>query len=405
MRLGFVVQRYGHEVNGGAELHCRRVVDRLVRRPEVERVRVFTTCALDYLTWKNHYPAGVESVDGIDVERFPVAFPRLSRLQSALGGFALRGPRLELLETPWLIAQGPFAPGLIRRIEEVREDYDAWVFFTYLYYPTVYGMPRVRERAVLVPTAEDEPAIRLRRFRQVFELPRAIAFNTPEERDFIQSCFDISRVESQVVGCGIDLPDDPAGPVASNPPYVLYVGRLDPGKGIDELVAGFDQFKRRHADLPISGNWRGRDLRLLLVGRDSGARVPERTDIERVGFVDEATKRQLIDGCSTVAVPSRCESLSLSLLEGWSFRRPALVNGHCPVTTALVDRSGGGLAFVSAADFANKLAELLSRPEFAARCGAAGRRYVEEQYSWRLVDDRMMDLLERVVAVPRRYAA
>ena len=44
MRLAFVIQRYGTEVSGGAELHCRWLAERLARRHEVE---VFATRALD----------------------------------------------------------------------------------------------------------------------------------------------------------------------------------------------------------------------------------------------------------------------------------------------------------------------------------------------------------------------
>ncbi len=57
MRLAFVVQRYGLEIQGGAELHCRLVAELLSRKHDVE---VVTTCAHDYLTWANAYPAGSE---------------------------------------------------------------------------------------------------------------------------------------------------------------------------------------------------------------------------------------------------------------------------------------------------------------------------------------------------------
>ena len=83
MKLAVAVQRYGADINGGAELHARYIAERLARHADVE---VVTTCARDYVTWNNERPAGIEQVNGISVLRFPVRherdpylFGRLSR--------------------------------------------------------------------------------------------------------------------------------------------------------------------------------------------------------------------------------------------------------------------------------------------------------------------------------------
>ena len=55
VKVAIVVQRYGAEINGGAELHARYVAERLARHVQVE---VLTTCATDYVTWRNSLPAG-----------------------------------------------------------------------------------------------------------------------------------------------------------------------------------------------------------------------------------------------------------------------------------------------------------------------------------------------------------
>ena len=73
MRLAFVVQRYGLEIAGGAEYHCRLVAEHLARHAEVE---VLTTCAADYITWANHFPEGLETLGGLPVRRFRVKRPR-----------------------------------------------------------------------------------------------------------------------------------------------------------------------------------------------------------------------------------------------------------------------------------------------------------------------------------------
>ena len=73
MKLAFVVQRYGAGVAGGSEMHCRQLAERLSAHHDVT---VLTTCARDYVTWQNAFPAG-ESLEGrVRVHRFPVAHPR-----------------------------------------------------------------------------------------------------------------------------------------------------------------------------------------------------------------------------------------------------------------------------------------------------------------------------------------
>ena len=73
MKLAIVVQRYGTEIGGGAELHARYIAERLSSRFEV---RVLTTCARDYLTWRNEFSPGHEKINGVRVERFPVSRER-----------------------------------------------------------------------------------------------------------------------------------------------------------------------------------------------------------------------------------------------------------------------------------------------------------------------------------------
>ena len=57
LRLAFVVQRYGDGVTGGSEMMCRTIAERVAPH---HTLVVLTSCAVDYSSWENHFPAGVE---------------------------------------------------------------------------------------------------------------------------------------------------------------------------------------------------------------------------------------------------------------------------------------------------------------------------------------------------------
>ncbi|HZA14605.1 MAG TPA: glycosyltransferase, partial [Myxococcaceae bacterium] len=235
-RLAVVVQRYGEQVSGGAERHARDVARRLAAFADVT---VLTTCATDHLSWKNALPSGDDRDGRVRVRRFEVArgrsLPTFNRLSRARFGRSLD----RLQEEHWIAEQGPLVPKLLRHLGEARDRYDAFLFFTYLYAPTVWGLPIVAERSLLVPTAHDEPPLAFHAYADAFERPRALLCNTPEEEALIRRRFP-RHARTRVVGVGVDAGDgQPARFAAKHHlerPYLLYVGRIEQGKGIGELL-------------------------------------------------------------------------------------------------------------------------------------------------------------------------
>ncbi|MBX9718545.1 MAG: hypothetical protein K2X36_06835, partial [Microbacteriaceae bacterium] len=148
-RVALVVQRYGVEVNGGAELLARRIAG-LVN--DAVDLTVLTTCALDYRTWENHYPPGVQEVEGVRVERFPVAEPRDPEAFDRISLAAYAAPEDRGLGRRWMDAQGPRAPGLMEALRRRGRDWDAVAFVTYLYATTASAIGIVGDRAILAPT-------------------------------------------------------------------------------------------------------------------------------------------------------------------------------------------------------------------------------------------------------------
>ena len=117
------------------------------------------------------------------------------------------------------------------------------VFFTYLYAPTVLGIRIAPSKSVLVPTAHDEPAIRLGIYRDVFSSAAAIIWNTEVERKFVTSMFHLRTVVEDVVGCGVDMPEGAATADDDEPPPDTGMGRevLAP-----HLEGPANVFRRRH---------------------------------------------------------------------------------------------------------------------------------------------------------------
>ena len=386
MRLAFVIQRYGLEVNGGAELHCRWLAERLARRHHVE---VFATRALDYLEWKNHYPEGTEVVNGIPVHRHTVKRTRNARAFASLSNLCFHESHTREEEEAWVRENGPFSPALVKAVARSRDRFDRFLFYCFRYYHSYHGLPAVRERAILVPTAEEDPAVHLGIYKPFFSGPRGIVYLTPEEQALVEDATGNSGVPSIVIGSGLNLPPADASldfraRHGLTRPFVLYVGRIDKNKGCVTLFAYFRKFREET----------GKDVDLVLAGR-SVVPIPEDPHVRHVGFITEEEKVTALRQCTLLVMPSPYESLSVITLEAWKLGVPVLANARCKVLTGQCLRSNGGLFYHGYAEFAEGLTLLLERPALSAALGRQGRAYVDREYSWETIDAKMEGLFSR----------
>ena len=186
VKLAVVVQRYGQAINGGAELHARYIAEHLARHAEVE---VLTTCATDYVTWRNELPPGVEQVNGVPVRRFRGQARARSAGCSAGGPSAcFEQPHSLADELDWLDAEGPTSPALIDHLAKHAGRLRLLPRSSAIATTTrITACARSRSRAILVPTAERDSAIGLSIFQPMFRGVRALMYNSPEERAMIQA--------------------------------------------------------------------------------------------------------------------------------------------------------------------------------------------------------------------------
>ena len=441
MKIALIVQRYGVEILGGSEYHCRLVAERLALRHDVT---VLTTCARDYITWENDYPEGTDRIRGVTVQRFANAKTRDIQSFNAFSDWIFHNPHTADDERSWLEQQGPWCPALVEHLEQRHGNYDVLIFFTYLYAPTVLGLQVDPKRSILVPTAHDEPAIRLELYRDVFRSPAGFAFNTGVERAFLRARFGMHPRTEEIVGCGVDLParfldsgeadaTDSTSPPEPSPsvaetvlagdddisfgnadvidgngdgqrapaalfrrrhrlyePFALYGGRIDPGKGCEELIAHFGAY----ADA------RG-DASLVLMGVKLMP-IPEEPYIRFAGMLPDAERFEALRAATVVVVPSPFESLSLLALEAFAVGTPILASARSDVVTDHCQRSNAGLYYGDRDEFIECLSLLLDNAALREELGRNGQAYVAENYAWDVILDKYERLIHGVASSSQR---
>lgn len=387
MKIAVVVQRYGAEINGGAELHARYVAERLSRHATVE---VLTTCAKDYITWKNEWPAGEETIRKVTVRRFPVSRPRDTDDFGRRSATVFNHTHSLSDELQWLDSEGPRSPALISHLKRVANDFDFFLFFSARYYHAWHGARAVPGKAILVPTAERDPAVGLSIFGPLFRGVRAIMYNSLEERALINGVSANQSVPGVVVGVGSEIPD------RTQPwkfrkkfnlkrPFAIYIGRIDENKGCKTLFEYFDRYSR---EFP-------RGLDLVLVG-NAVLKVPSHPRIRALGFLSDEDKFDALAAADLLIMPSPYESLSMVALEAWALGKPVLANGACDVLRGQVVRSNGGLYYDSYDEFAESMFALEGSGPIGAILGRQGREFFRRHYTWPVIEKKYLEMFDRL---------
>ena len=160
------------------------------------------------MLWENFYAEGEEFVGGVKIRRFAVdAIRDVTYFDKLSGALLAKGHGASIQEQEeWMRAQGPLSNDLLSYIEAGSAEYDAFIFFGYLYATTYFGLPLVRNRAWLVPLGHDEWPIHLEMWERFFALPKGFVFQTPEELAFLRARFPSLSLEGPIAGIGVETP-------------------------------------------------------------------------------------------------------------------------------------------------------------------------------------------------------
>lgn len=397
-KIAVVIQRYGKEVNGGAETHARLIAKKLSGQHEVN---VLTTKSINHNSWEDYYSKNEENIDGIKVKRFS-SIPskhgkkfrkyrrivlKKTKLQLFLGKLSLnsyfdnlnRFEPNEVEKKIWLELVGPNSPDLIEYIKTHKNTYDCFIFFTYLFYPTVEGLKIVGEKSILIPTAHDEPEFYASVYKSTYKNAKFIMYNTSTEKKLVEQHHKIAKLtQNDIAGIGLEKIN-----LAQNNKYIypfkylLYIGRIEKGKGCFELYNFFNKFKKTNSN-----------FKLIFIGKQN----PELTPNENIiftGFVSESVKQLILSNCEALIIPSYYESLSIVTLEAMYEKKIVIANGECEVLKDHIIKSNSGFYYHNDEELFTVLTAIstLSREEINQH-GANAKKYVESNYTWESILDK-----------------
>ncbi|HJW92668.1 MAG TPA: glycosyltransferase [Thermoanaerobaculia bacterium] len=235
-------------------------------------------------------------------------------------------------------------------------------------------------------------------FIRLFEKPvmrraTALIALTGAERDAFAAVSPGTLCE--VVPNGIDIPPiDPSAAarvesrhgIPRDAQLILYLARLHPWKGADELLGAFAILQREFPKL-----W------LVMAGADECDARTRWAGTERVlfpGVIGGEVKADLLQRADVFSLPSQGEGLSMAILEAMANRTALVLSPGCHFPEA-EEVGAGVIAAKDASAIAAAMRELLRDPARLAAMGEAGRKHVEQKYSWDVVADRLIDVYSR----------
>lgn len=277
----------------------------------------------------------------------------------------------------------------------------------------VFGLPLVEEKSIVIPTFHDEAPAYLPIYKKVLTDRSSYSFNTPEELKVFQNILGFKPNIYSITGMNLNF-DQWSGfkensnsnvnfnvsetlnlsnqtkSSDSNIPFLLYVGRVDQGKGFLEMVEWFLEWKKKSYfphTLKIAGK---------IVSKIS-KKILENQNVEFLGFVEENTKLNLIDNCSCLINSSPLESFSIVLMEAWLKEKPVLVNARSDVLKGHCIRSNGGLFYSDRKSFVATLNFILDHPLESIEMGKNGKKYVEQNFNPKIVKEKLIRLIEKTI--------
>lgn len=407
-KLAIIVQRAGTNIIGGSEDYALRMAKILSQQYSVD---IITTTARDHTTWENYYHEGIENLsESLNIIRFSVDIGRNTfwyELHKIIFDYlplnkfykTEKNERTEFIkkikkiptgfQEEFIKFQGPYSRGLLNFLKIKKNYYNYFIFMTYLYAPTFFGIDIIenKNKVFVCPTFHDEPPAYLPVFRKYFDYK--LLFLTKAEKKIAEKIFENDIKNFRIINFGLEDKYN-CGKIAQDKfnQYIIYAGRLEEGKGIGMLFEQFEKFVQENPDV---------DLHLLLLG-DGHLKTIRHPMIKYMGVVDENKKINLLKGALAFVHPSPLESLSIALIESFMVGTPAIVNKKSEVLFDHIRKSHAGFTYSSYREFSDALIKIIKDDNLRQELSKNARKYFMKEYNIKIYKEKLISILESEIS-------
>ncbi len=249
--------------------------------------------------------------------------------------------------------------------------------------PRAHTMAGLYSQPFLLKTARESDAV--------------IALTEHEKEFFVEK--EIPKDKIFVTGIGIHPENYQKGDsvsfkakygISQDTKIVLFIGRIDEGKGVGLLLRSMENVWNR---IP--------DVYLVLLGRstEGTSKIREVARHKRVIILSDATEETKNDALSSsdfLVLPSIYESFGGVFLEAWAAGKPVIGCRTPAISCVIDDMVDGLLVSPKENELAEKILYLLENEAEARRMGEKGKQKVLRKYTWKIIAAKTLRIYEEV---------
>ncbi len=383
-KIAIVTYHYFKTKTRGGEIYTKKLTNIL---KDKYQTTILTTRSADHTTWKNKLKE-YEVDNKNKIIRFKIDFevkPR-NRTEKTIN---ILNNKLRTFkdELNYLKKIGPYSSNLFNFLSKNKENFDIFIFIGYANPITYFGLPLVKEKSILIPLTHKEPILYLSIFDELFRQSKIIGFSSVGEKEIIKKRFKKLPKLTQI---GI-YPEEFKSKINFQfiknrynlfNPYILFIGRTEPYKGIYDLIDFFLKFKSA----------RKNNIELIIIGEKLFP-IETNKNIKFLGILSEEEKTILIKNSLFLVNPSWYESLSLTILEAWQQKKPVLVYGLNEILKKQILLSKGGLIYENYQEFENNMVKLIKNPNLRKQLGKNGYLFYYNNYRKKIIKEKLEKII------------